>query len=161
MLKINMPFFEALEQSLMYQKFMKEVISKERPTGDGPITFNEKCSAIAPGRRISIKHKDLGSVTVPWPIKDRTFKKVLIDSGSSVSLMPLSIYQRLGIRKVSDTWTNLKFADHSTKNAYGINKDVLVTIEEFSFPVNFVIMDIPEDEETPINLGRPFLQTSR
>lgn len=55
----------------------------------------------------------------------------------------------------------MKFADHSTKNAYGIAEDVLVTIEQFSFPVDFVIIDIPEDEETPIILGRPFMQTSR
>ncbi|XP_050878811.1 uncharacterized protein LOC127082625 [Lathyrus oleraceus] len=140
---------------------MKDVISKKKPTGDGSVTFNKKCSAISSSRRIPIKHKDPGSVTVPCTIKDRTFKKVFIDSKTSVSLMPLSIYQRIGIRKVNDTGTNLKFADHSIKNAYGIAEDVLVTIEEFSFPVDFVIMDIPEDEETPIILGRPFMQTSR
>ena len=94
-------------------------------------------------------------------IKDRTFKKVLIDSRASVSMMSLSIYQRLGIGKVSDIGTNLKFADHSIKYAYWIAEDILMVMEEFSFHVDFVIMDIPEDEETPIILGRPFMQTSR
>ncbi|XP_050895392.1 uncharacterized protein LOC127102016 [Lathyrus oleraceus] len=136
-LEINMPFFEALEQKPMCQKFMKEVISKKRSIRDGSVTFNEKCSAISPGRRIPIKQKDPGSITVPCTIKDRTFKNVVIDSGASVSLMPLSIYQRLGIGNVSDTRTNLKFAYHSIKKAYGIVEDVLVTIEEFSFPVDF------------------------
>ncbi|KAI5444446.1 hypothetical protein KIW84_012901 [Lathyrus oleraceus] len=75
--------------------------------------------------------------------------------------MPLLMYQKLGIGKVSDTGAYLKFVDHSIKNTYGIAEDVLVTIEEFSFPVDFVIMDILEDEETPIILGRPFLRTSR
>ncbi|XP_050920223.1 uncharacterized protein LOC127137844 [Lathyrus oleraceus] len=156
-----MPFFEALEQIPMYQKFMKEVIVKKRPIGDGSVIFNEKCSAISPGRRIPNKQTDLGVVIVTCTIKDKTFKKVLIDSGASVSLMPLSIYQRLGIGNVSDTRTILKFADHSIKNAYGIVEDVLVTIEKFSFPVDFVVIDIPEDEETPTILGRPFMQTSR
>ncbi|XP_050876987.1 uncharacterized protein LOC127080734 [Lathyrus oleraceus] len=78
-----------------------------------------------------------------------------------MSLMPLSVYQRLAIRNVSDTKTNLKFTDHSIKNAYEIMEDVLVTIEEFSFPVNFVIIDIHVDEETPIILVRPFMRTSR
>ncbi|XP_050902139.1 uncharacterized protein LOC127111301 [Lathyrus oleraceus] len=156
-----MPLFEALEQMPMYQKFMKEVISRKRPIGDGSVTVNEKYNAISPSGRISIKQKDLGSVTVSCNIKDRTFKKILIDSGASVSLMPLSIYQRIGIGKVSDTWTNLKFAYHSIKNACGIEEDVLVIIEEFSFHVDFVIMDIPGDNETPIILGRPFMQTSR
>lgn len=123
--------------------------------------MNEKCSAISPGRRIPNKQKDPGAITVPCTIKDRTFKKVLIDSGDGVSLMSLSIYQRLGIGNASDTRTNLKFADHSIKNVYGIAEDVLVTIEQFSFPVDFVIIYIPEDEETPIILGRPFMWTSR
>ncbi|XP_050876048.1 uncharacterized protein LOC127079712 [Lathyrus oleraceus] len=118
-LEINMPFFEALEQMPMYQKFMKEVIAKKRPIGDGSVTFNEKCSAISP------------------------------------------VYQRLDTGNVSDTRTNLKFADHSIKNAYDIAEDVLVTIEKFSFPVDFVIIDIPEDEETHIILGRPFMRTSQ
>ncbi|XP_050891050.1 uncharacterized protein LOC127096535 [Lathyrus oleraceus] len=144
----------------MYQKFMKEVISRKRPIEDGLVTVNEKCSAISPSRRIPIKQKDHGSDTVPCTIKDITFKKVLINIGVSVSLMPLSIYQWLGIEKVSDTGTNLKFVDHSIKNAYGIAKDVLMTIKN-RFPIDFVIMDIPGDKETPSILGRPFKQTSR
>ncbi|XP_050908398.1 uncharacterized protein LOC127122027 [Lathyrus oleraceus] len=140
---------------------MKEVIVERRPLGDGSVALNEKCSEKSPGSRIPNKQEDLGAVTVACTIKDRTFKKVLIDSGTIVSLMPSSIYQRLGIRNVSDTRTNLKFADYSIKNAYGIAEDVLVTIEQFSFPVYFVAIDIPEDEETPIILDRPFMRASR
>lgn len=76
-------------------------------------------------------------------------------------LMRLSIYQRLGIGNVSDIRKNLKFVDHSIKNACGIAEYVLVTIEKFSFPVDFVIIDISEDEDTSIILGRPFMRTSR
>ncbi|KAI5440098.1 hypothetical protein KIW84_025450 [Lathyrus oleraceus] len=60
-----------------------------------------------------------------------------------------------------DTKINLKFADHSRKDAYGIAEDVLVIIEDLIFPVDFVILDIPEDDEAPIILGRPFMQASR
>src|ERR1051325_7092696 len=74
--------------------------------------------------------------------------------------MPLSIFKRLGIKKISRSGTELKFADHTIKKSYGIAEDVLVEIEKFAFPVDFQIMDIPEDEETPIILGRPFLLTS-
>src|ERR1051325_9084443 len=75
--------------------------------------------------------------------------------------MPLSIFKRLGIEEISGSGTKLKFADHTIKKSYGIAEDVLVEIENFSFLVDFQIMDIPEDEETPIILGRPFLLTSR
>ncbi|XP_050897049.1 uncharacterized protein LOC127103851 [Lathyrus oleraceus] len=140
---------------------MKEVIAEKKPIEDGSVALNENCSAISPGRRIPSKQKDPEVITVPCTIKDRTFKKVLIDSGASVSLMPLSIYQRLGIGNVRDTRINLKFARHSIKNAYGVAEDVLVTIEELSFPIDFMIIDIPKDEEPPIILGRPFMRTSR
>ncbi|XP_058725715.1 uncharacterized protein LOC131597010 [Vicia villosa] len=121
-LEINIPFFDALEKMPMYRKFMKEVISKKKPTRGEGVVKKEKCCAISPEKRIPIKQKDPGSVAIPCTIKNRTFMKVLIDSGASVSLMPLSIFKKL---------------------------------------VDFEIMDIPEDEETPIILGRPFLRTSR
>ncbi|XP_050909369.1 uncharacterized protein LOC127123164 [Lathyrus oleraceus] len=140
---------------------MKEVITEKRPIEDGLVAFNEKRSEISPSRRIPSKQKDPGEVTILCTIKDISFKKVLIDSRASVSLMPLSIYQRLGLGNVCDTRTNMKFAYHSIKNAYGIAEDILVTIEKFSFPVGFVIIDIPEDEVTPIIIGRPFMRTSR
>ncbi|XP_058722998.1 uncharacterized protein LOC131594782 [Vicia villosa] len=113
------------------------------------------------GMKISVKKKDRGSVTIPCTIGDRSFKKALIDLGASVSLMPLSIYKRLGIGKVQDTRMTLQFADHSVKRPYGIVEDVLVKIDKFVFLVDFVILEMPEDEEIPIILGRPFLETGR
>src|SRR3954471_20257725 len=160
-LEINLPFFEALENMPLYKKFMKEVISKKKQVGDELKVKIEKCGRVSPERRIPTKKKDPGAMAIPCTINDRTFKKVLIDSGSSVSLMPLSIFKKLDIGKISESETKLKFADHTIKQSYGIAEDVLVEIGKFIFPVDFHIMDIPEDEETPILLGRPFLLTSR
>ena len=78
-----------------------------------------------------------------------------------MSLIPLSIFKKLGIEKISGSGTKLKFADHTIKQSYGIAKDVLVEIDSFVFPIDFHIIDIPEDEETHIILGRPFLLTSQ
>ncbi|XP_050908560.1 uncharacterized protein LOC127122233 [Lathyrus oleraceus] len=113
------------------------------------------------GMKIPVKKKDRGSVTIPCTIGDRSFKKALIDLGTSVSLMPLSIYKRLGIGKVQDTRMTLQFADHYVKIPYGVVEDVLVKIDKFVFPVDFVILEMSEDEEIPLILGRPFLETGR
>ncbi|MCI00170.1 hypothetical protein A2U01_0021187, partial [Trifolium medium] len=51
--------------------------------------------------------------------------------------------------------------DQSTLKPEGIIKDVLVKIKDLVFPVDFVIVDIEEDANIPIILGRPFLATSR
>ena len=91
----------------MYIKFTEEVIAKKRPIAEEPVAWKEKCNAISLGRKIPNKQKDPRAVTVQCTINDRTFKKVLIDSESSVSMIPLSIYQRLGIGNVSDTRINL------------------------------------------------------
>ncbi|XP_058757975.1 uncharacterized protein LOC131635337 [Vicia villosa] len=160
-LELNIPFLEALEQMPTYAKFMKDIISKKRTTDCDPIIITETCSAILQGMKIPVKKKDRGSITIPCTIGDRSFKKALIDLGVSVSLMLLSIYKRLGIGKVQDTRMTLQFADHYVKRPYGIVEDVLVKIDKFVFPVDFVILEMPEDEEISIILGRPFLETGR
>lgn len=87
-----------------------------KPTRDGVVPSDEKVYEISPERRIPIKQKDHVPVTIPCTIKDKTFKKVLINFGATVSLMPLSIFQKFGIGKVSEIGRNLKFADHPIKS---------------------------------------------
>ncbi|XP_050909068.1 uncharacterized protein LOC127122832 [Lathyrus oleraceus] len=163
-LEIKIPFFETLEQMPSYAKFMKDIISKKRNIDTDPIVLTETCSAILQGcdsMKIPVKKKDRGSVTIPCSIGDRSFKKALIDLGASVSLMLLSIYKRLGIGKVQDTRMTLQFADHYVKRPYGVVDDILVNIDKFVFSVDFVILEMPEDEEIPLILGRPFLEIGR
>ncbi|XP_058747230.1 uncharacterized protein LOC131620247 [Vicia villosa] len=160
-LEINIPFSEALDQMPIYAKFMKDIISKKRTTDTDSVILTETCSAILQGMKIPIKKPDRGSVTIPCTIGDRSFKRALIDLGASVSLMPLSIYRKLGIGRVQDTRMTLQFADHSVKKPFGIVEDVLVKVDKFVFPVDFVILEMPEDEEIPLILGRPFLETGR
>ncbi|XP_050875070.1 uncharacterized protein LOC127078680 [Lathyrus oleraceus] len=160
-LEINIPFSETLEQIPIYAKFMKDIISKKRSTDIYPIILTETCSSILQGMKIPVKKKDRGSVTIPCTIGDRKFKKALIDLGASVSLMPLSIYKKLGIGTIQDTQMTLQFTDRSVRRPNGIVEDVLVKIDKFVFPVDFVILEMPEDEEIPLILGRPLLETGR
>lgn len=55
----------------------------------------------------------------------------------------------------------LQLADHSVKRPYGIVEDAMVKIEKFVILVDFVILEMPEDEEIPLILGRLFLETER
>jgi len=47
------------------------------------------------------------------------------------------------------------------KYPYGVVEDVLVKVKEFIFPMDFVVMEIEEDNEVPLILGRPFMKTTR
>ncbi|GJU92121.1 putative reverse transcriptase domain-containing protein [Tanacetum coccineum] len=48
----------------------------------------------------------------------------------------------------------------ASKYPKGIAENVLVGIGKFVFPVDFIILDMPEDIKVPLILGRPFLSTA-
>ena len=75
--------------------------------------------------------------------------------------MPLLIYKKLGLGDPNPTTMRLLMADRTVKRPIGILHDVLVKVESFIFPADFVILDCEVDFEVPITLGRPFLATGR
>ncbi|GJX59299.1 retrovirus-related pol polyprotein from transposon TNT 1-94 [Tanacetum coccineum] len=105
------------------------------------------------------KEKDLGSFTLPCYINNICFEKTLVDLGASVSVMPFSTYTNLGLGELAHTNLTIKLADRTVKHPKGIAKNVLVGIGKFIFPVDFIILDMPEDVKVPLILGRPFLST--
>ena len=52
-------------------------------------------------------------------------------------------------------------ADRSLTYPQRVIEDVLVKVDKFIFPVDFVVLDMEEDLEIPLILGRPFLATGR
>ena len=80
-------------------------------------------------------------------------------SGKSINLMPLSIQKKLGLGDRKPTAMRLLMADRIVKRPIGILHDVLVKVESFIFPADFVILDCEVDFEVPIILGRLFLAT--
>ncbi|KAK5811671.1 hypothetical protein PVK06_027026 [Gossypium arboreum] len=56
---------------------------------------------------------------------------------------------------------SIQLADKTIRFPKGIIEDVLVKIDKFIFPVDFIVLDIEEDSNTPIILGRPFLATAK
>ncbi|XP_020208839.1 uncharacterized protein LOC109793780 [Cajanus cajan] len=77
------------------------------------------------------------------------------------NLIPLSMLQRIGDVEVKPTRMTLQLADRSIKYPHGIVEDLLVKVDKFFFPVDFVVMDMEEDSEVPLILGRPFMKTTK
>ena len=50
-------------------------------------------------------------------------------------------------------------ADRTLAHPEGILEDVLIKVEKFVFPVDFVVINMEEDKQVPLLLGRPFLAT--
>ncbi|XP_073024298.1 uncharacterized protein [Primulina eburnea] len=107
------------------------------------------------------KLKDPGSFSIPCTIGTSNFSKALCDLGASINLMPYSCFEKLKIGEVKPTTISLQLADRSIKYPRGVVEDVLVKVDKFIFPVDFVVLDMEEDREIPLILGRPFLATGK
>jgi len=160
-LEINIPFAEALEQMSTYAKFMKEILSKKyRYKDDEKIQLDANCSAIIQ-RRLPKKEKDPVRVTLPVAIGKVNVGKALIDLGSSINLIPYLVVKQVGGLDMKLNRMTLQLADKSVARPMGITKDVLVKVDKFVFPVDFVVMYIEEDDDVPLILGRTFMFSAR
>ncbi|GKB30585.1 reverse transcriptase domain-containing protein [Tanacetum coccineum] len=112
------------------------------------------------GKALPQKEKDPGSFTLPCFINNMCFNKALADLGASVSVMPYLTYTTIGLGDLIPTKLIVEWADRTVKRPKGIAENVLVGIDKFTFPVDFIILDIPEDFKTLLILGRPFLSTA-
>ncbi|GJX69431.1 reverse transcriptase domain-containing protein [Tanacetum coccineum] len=81
--------------------------------------------------------------------------------GSSISVVPLLTYLNLRLSELSHTRLTVELADRTMKYPKGIAKNVLVGIGKFTFPIDFIFLDMPKDIKVPLILGRPFLSTAR
>ncbi|GJZ55969.1 reverse transcriptase domain-containing protein, partial [Tanacetum coccineum] len=80
---------------------------------------------------------------------------------ASVSVMPLLTYLNLGLGKLAHTRLTMELADRTVKYPKRIAENVLVGISKFTFPLDFIILDMPEDIKVPLILGRPFFLIKR
>ncbi|GJX55066.1 hypothetical protein Tco_0284963 [Tanacetum coccineum] len=107
------------------------------------------------------KEKDPRIFTLPYFINNVCFDNALADLGANISVMPLSTYLNLGLGELAHTKLTVEPADRTEKYPKGIVENVLVGIGKFVFPIDFIILDMPEDIKVPLILERLFLSTAR
>ncbi|XP_028220224.1 uncharacterized protein LOC114401837 [Glycine soja] len=144
----------------LYAKFLKDMLTKKnRYIHNDTIVVEGNYNTVIQ-RILPLKHKDPESVMIPCSIGEVTLGKALIDLGSSINLMPLSMCQRLGELEIMPTRMTLQLAYCSIRKPYGVIEDVLVKVKHLIFPADFVVMDIEEDSISPLILGFPFMSTA-
>ncbi|KAJ9565113.1 hypothetical protein OSB04_001079 [Centaurea solstitialis] len=145
-LHINIPFVEAIEQMPLYAKFLKDMLSKKKKLDD------YETVALTEG------YEDLMTKNM---LCGKTIGKALCDLGASINLMPLSVFNSLSIGDVRPTSVTILLADKTIAYPKGKIEDILVQVDKFIFPADFIILDFEADKDIPILLGRPFLATAR
>ncbi|GJY68331.1 reverse transcriptase domain-containing protein [Tanacetum coccineum] len=102
------------------------------------------------------KEANPGHFTLPCTIGNFNLY-AMADLGASVNVLPRNIFEYLELTNLSETEMLVEMADMRKKAPLGIVRDILVKIDKFLFPSDFVILDqIPN---STVILGRPFLAT--
>jgi hypothetical protein len=162
--QINIPFLDDIQQVPSYAKFLKDLITVKRKTNvRKKICLTEQVCSILQCR-LPIKYKDPGCPTISCTIGVSHIEKALLDLGASVNLLPYSVYLQLGLGELKPTSMTLQLADRSVKIPRGIVEDVLIKVDKFYFPMDFIVLDTEPVQnigvQIPVTLGRPFLATA-
>jgi hypothetical protein len=125
-----------------YAKFLKDLVTIKRKTNVSKKAYlTEQVSSILQCR-LPIKYKDAGCPTISCVIGANQINRALLNLGASVNLLPYSVYLQLGLRELKPTSITLQLAGGSIKRPRGIIEDVLIKVEKFYFPVDFIIIDM-------------------
>ena len=162
--KVNIPLLDMIKQVPTYAKFLKDLYTVKRGLNVNKKAFlTEQVSAIIECKT-PVKYKDPGCPTISVNIGGISVEKPLLDLGASVNLLPYSMYKQLGLGELKPTSITLSLADRSIKIPKGTIEDVLIQVDRFYYPVDFVVLDTEPvavgANHVPIILGRPFLATS-
>ncbi|KAI4995943.1 hypothetical protein ZWY2020_040445 [Hordeum vulgare] len=141
-----------------YAKYMKDIVTNKRKIPDLEISTMLANYTFKGGT--PKKLGDPGVPTIPCSIKGNYVRTALCDLGAGVSVMPLSLYRRLELDKLTPTEISLQMADKSTAFPIVIYEGVPVVVANTTILIDFVILDIPEDDAMAFILGRPFLNTA-
>ncbi|XP_022893034.1 uncharacterized protein LOC111407648 [Olea europaea var. sylvestris] len=158
------------KQDTNYEKFLDVLkklqinvpnVDKEKKLPEfETVALTEESSAKVQ-RKLPPKLKDPESFTLPVSIGNSYSTNALCDTGDSINLMSYSAYKKLGLDEVNSTSITLQLADRIIARPRGKVEDILVRVGNLIFPVDFIVLNIPEDRDIPIILGQPFLATGQ
>nr|GFB84729.1 reverse transcriptase domain-containing protein [Tanacetum cinerariifolium] len=147
-----MPKFASTIKSLLTNKDKLFELAK--------IPLNENCSAMLL-KKLLEKLGDLGKFLIPCDFSGMDVCHALADLDASINHMPLSIWKKLSLPKLTPTRITLELVDRSIARPKGVAEDVFVKVGKFHFLTDFIVVDFEADPRVPLILGRSFLRTGR
>ncbi|GKB06735.1 reverse transcriptase domain-containing protein [Tanacetum coccineum] len=139
-LHFDISFADALLHMLKFASTFKSLLSNKKKLFELANTpLNENCSAVLL-KQLPEKLGDPGKFLIPCDFSELDECLALADLGASINLMPLSVWKKLSLLKLTPTRMTLELADR---------------------PVAHPKVDYDVDPRVPLILGRPFLRTAR
>ncbi|KAK4721381.1 hypothetical protein R3W88_011614 [Solanum pinnatisectum] len=139
------PFPQNMGRSLKSKKLEETLVVK----------LNAHGSIILQNKLLQ-KCGDIESFTISCEIRIVKFENSLCNSGASINLLPLSIFKKLEgeLKIIKFILVSLQLADQSTIISKGIIEDVLVRVDKFVFLVDFIMVDMKENNEIVTTLSK-------
>ncbi|RVW37616.1 hypothetical protein CK203_074016, partial [Vitis vinifera] len=135
LMKVNIPLLDMIKQVPTYAKFLKDLCTVKRGLQVTKNAFlTEQVSAIIQSKS-PVKYKDPGCPTISVNIGGTHVEKALLDLGAT---------------------------DRSVKIPRGVIEDVLVQVDKFYYPVDFVVLDTDSSvkEENYLTFGNMTLEVN-
>lgn len=93
------------------------------------------------------RYKASGIFSIPSKLGNLTFPKAMLELGASVSVLPLSIFEKLKLGYLQKTGTIFQLAYHSTAHPKCVLEDVFVQVNKLIFADDFYILDMDDVDE--------------
>nr|GEX16678.1 reverse transcriptase domain-containing protein [Tanacetum cinerariifolium] len=151
-IRINVPLVDILARMPNYEEFLKELISNKHKIEQILAAFLSDESSTMIQNKVPPKLEDPGSFIIPCNFK--TFScNALADLGASINLMPYFLYAKLSLKTLKPTKMSVRLADKSFQYPVGIAENMLIEVGKFSFPADFVILEMEVDSKVSLILG--------
>ncbi|XP_076954101.1 uncharacterized protein LOC143628373 [Bidens hawaiensis] len=101
---------------------------------------------------------------IPIQVCDFKMTRAFLDLGARVSILPGSLYDQYNFGPLRKAETTVVLTNLTLKLPRGIVTDVIVMIEDFYYPVDFLVLDyvtVDQKRQPNVILGWPFLATAK
>ncbi|XP_042012142.1 uncharacterized protein LOC121760563 [Salvia splendens] len=159
--EVKVPLLTALKMPLI-SKFIKDYLAG-KVNEEGRLITDVNVSAVIQRSDLPSKKTDPGMFMLPIAIGDTQVDHAVCDLGASINVLPYFIYRKLGAAKLVDTDIMIQLADRSCIHPKGILENVIVKVNNFTYPADFFVIKMTEPaarESSEVLLGRPFLSTA-
>ncbi|GKA89669.1 reverse transcriptase domain-containing protein [Tanacetum coccineum] len=156
---INVTLIDVLAGMPNYGKFLKELISNKHKIEQIFAAFLSDKSSAMIQNKVHPKLGDPGSFLIPYNFNKTFSCNALADLDASINLMPYSLYAKLSLETLKPTEMSVRLADRSIQYPVEIAENMLVEVGKFTFPADFIILEMEEASKVRLILGRPFLHT--
>ncbi|GJW08677.1 putative reverse transcriptase domain-containing protein [Tanacetum coccineum] len=136
-----------LEESIRRRAEMEEWIVQEKVASSKVLSC-----------QLPPKEMNPGNFTLPCTIGSLNFY-AMADLGANINVIPKSMFEHLKLAQLKKTDMLVEMVDMTKKSPTGIVENVLVKIDKFLFPSEFVVMDMLNIRNETMILRRPFLAT--